>query len=76
MIQSLLTKDGKIEDFYRKYDEDEEEDEVYFLQEIFQKYYHYSQDQSTLKFVKPKAKLSGLIWIKQSLWILIGQSSS
>lgn len=46
---------------WRKYNEDEEEDELYFIEEVFQKYYHYSKDENALKFVKPKAKLNGLI---------------
>jgi hypothetical protein len=61
IIQLLLEKEGTIEDLYRRYNDDEEEDEYYFIEEVFQKYYHYSQDEKALKFVKPKAKLLGLI---------------
>jgi len=32
------------------------------MEEILQKYYHYSNNQDVLKFVKPKAKLGGLLW--------------
>jgi hypothetical protein len=61
ILQLLLEKDGTIDEMWRKYDDDTEEDESYFIEEVFQKYYHYSKDERTLKFVKPKAKLTGLI---------------
>ena len=50
-----------MEDLWKQYNEDDEEDELYFIEEVFQKYYHYSKDEAALKKVKPKAKLSGLI---------------
>lgn len=61
VLQLSIQKEGSIADFYKNYNNDDEEDEQYFLEEIFQKYYHYSKDEEVLKFVKPKAKLSGLI---------------
>ena len=61
ILQLLLEKEGTLGDMWRSYNEDEEEDEAFFIQEVFQKYYHYSKDETALKWVKPKPKLSGLI---------------
>ena len=61
ILMTVLENDGRIGDFFKKFDEDEEEDEVYFQEEVFQKYYHYSQDEKALKWVKPKARLSHII---------------
>ncbi len=61
VLQLLLEKEGTLEDLWKQYNEDDEEDELYFIEEVFQKYYHYSKDEAALKKVKPKAKLSGLI---------------
>lgn len=59
-----MDKEGTLDEMWRKYNEDEEEDELYFIEEVFQKYYHYSKDENALKYVKPKTKFGGLIWFK------------
>lgn len=58
VLQATLEKEGKLDEYFQKF---EDEDEEYFMEEVLQKYYHYSQNQDALKFVKPKAKYSGLI---------------
>ena len=60
----LTEKFGKIEDFYEKF---EDEDEDGFMTEVLQKYHHYSGDESATKFIKPKAKYFGLIWSSKSI---------
>lgn len=61
ILKMMLEKEGTLDEMWRKYNEDDEEDELYFIEEVFQKYYHYSQDEKALKYVKAKPKLSGLI---------------
>jgi hypothetical protein len=58
ILMKLVEKDGKLANFYEKF---EDEDEEFFMEEILQKYYHYSEDKDALTYVKPKAKCSGLI---------------
>jgi hypothetical protein len=54
-------KGGKLVDFYIKYDEDDQEDEYFLMNEVFQKAYHYSQNEDLKKVITPKAKLSHLL---------------
>jgi hypothetical protein len=56
-----MEKEGSLGDMWRAYNQDEEEDEGFFIQEVFQKYHHYSKDEAALRWVKAKPKLSGLI---------------
>jgi len=63
VLQAVLDKEGRLEDHYEKF---EDEDEEFFMEEVIQKYHHYSQNEAALKFIKPKNKYSGLIWSTNS----------
>lgn len=45
VIQNVEKNGGKLSDFFIKYNEDEQEDEFYFMDEVFQKIYHYSKNE-------------------------------
>lgn len=55
---AIENKLGKLDEFYEKF---EDEDEEFFMEEIFQKYHNYSEDEAALKYVKPKKRYTGLI---------------
>ena len=38
-------KGVRFNEFFIKFDEDEQEDEFYFMEEIYQKLYHYTQNE-------------------------------
>lgn len=38
-------------------------DEYYFMDEVFQKLYHYSQDEEIKTKIKPNPKLKHLLWL-------------
>lgn len=54
----------KLADYFIKFDEDEQMDEYYFMDEVFQKLYHYSQDEGVKSKITPtpSAKLKHLLW--------------
>lgn len=58
ILACLVENVGKLEEFYEKF---EDEDEEYFMEEIVQKYHFYTKDEAALKYIKPKAKYTGLI---------------
>lgn len=41
-------KGVRLNEYFLKFDEDEEEDEFYFMQEIYQKLYHYTKNPDVL----------------------------
>ena len=47
--------------YYLKFDEDEQEDEWYFMEDVLQKVYHYEPKEEVKEFIEPKAKLTKLI---------------
>lgn len=53
----------KLADYFIKFDEDEQMDEYYFMDEVFQKLYHYSQDEGVKSKITPtpSAKLKHLL---------------
>lgn len=59
ILQKTLeeTKD-KLSEYFEKF---EDEDEEFFMEEIIQKYHHYSKDEDALKYVKPKSRYGGLL---------------
>lgn len=67
----MIEKEGKLSDFYIKFNPDEEEDEDFFQNEILEKYYHYSKDEKTIQYIgekRPKT-LKNLIWTYVNLII-------
>lgn len=62
LIKYVESKKGSYNDFFIKYDEDDQEDEYFFMQNLFQKLYHYTKEEDIKKVVTPKEKLSHLLW--------------
>ena len=62
VLVMIKEKQGlKWEEYFIKFDEDEEEDEFYLMEAVFQKAFHYSGDQDILKFVEEKKNLTKLL---------------
>lgn len=62
ILASVNEKKGvRFYEFFLKFNEDEEEDEFYFMEEIYQKLFHYTQNEDLKEFITPKAKLSHLL---------------
>jgi hypothetical protein len=51
LAKALINKFGMLEDYFEKF---ENKDEMFFMEEIIQKYHNYTKDEAALKYVKPK----------------------
>lgn len=61
MVQFKEKYGGEITDFFIKYNEDDEEDEYYFMDSVFQKAYHYSNDPKITEVITPAKKVTHLL---------------
>lgn len=61
LIEFQSKRGGKLTDFFVEYNEDDQEEEYYFMNEVFQKLFHYTQDESIKTLITPKAKLTHVL---------------